>query len=1286
MGKKTLKKLGSFIKKPQFEHDNHENTRKQKHLSITSSCNSYNYYTSLKSFNLSINSSSTSLTSITTPTSIKSLSYSAFSSLTFDDLPVEIIIKIFDFLIEPTDCLRVWRDNYYSENNNYDNDISPNHFNNEILFSRDQWFAAENQRRILRLTCKTWNSILLGLLTQMEIDLYRTKKYELENCVLRPRNLQKLSIYDTGFSNNNPILGTGIDQWLSQNVSQLQSLSLKDCHDLTINGLLNLPSILTELKIINCSQIIPELIIVLKGLSNLNHLTLNTNRFFVDPSFSKDIEKTLPNLTSLHIIIPCSTKFGTDHSYDIDNITRVISDDMIIIKQCIPPNSFPNHIKELILSQDLPQKKHRILTKNDYEQMGPDDGLPLRVKHVLVLNDPNAYPSSLKRLDVSKCFFDNNLFALPSDRTTSLSPLTHLTASYPSLPRDYDTISLPSTLEYLNVTGFVYHAAYESDSHYTYHAYGRKWIDLLPKNAPSLHTLILHLYTYDPENLYSIIKSRYSKSLRKLDISICYSGITGFENDDCLCEKKCFQAQCYRRQMIRSLSNLNELRLHNTIYDGDLDQLPDSLKYFQKPKMPNSSKSLSSSSTATIKIPTNLKPSDPQGSELLEQERSRATFNVQDLTLVIYGRRDLERFDRILKILENDPDLDKSNIYFLGRTELFERSLRTEKKLVKLSKENKWSPEEIQIAIFLIDLAGPFGVHRSMFIPTLIGQGNEEQKKKFLHQALDYKIIGCYAQTELGHGSNVQGLETTATYIPETDEFEIHSPYLTAPKWWVGGLGRAANHAIVMAILITNGKSFGPHPFVVQIRDLETHQPLPGITIGDIGPKFGYNSMDNGFMLFDKVRIPRFNMLSKYSWVEKGTGVYKSPPNNKLSYGTMVLVRSVIVTGVYLAMARAATIAVRYSAIRRQFVDKDNPKRLKDGRIVETSVLDYTMQQYRLFPVVAQAFACYFTAKALLNLHHKYTAQSSDGDFSLLADLHASSSGLKSLTSTMAVDAIEDCRRACGGHGYSSFSGFSKFYQDYLPNTTWEGDNYILTQQTARFLLKSYRDLVNGKVINGYGNPSEYLLDYLNNPTDKCQATESNHFLDHATQLKIFGHRAAHLISKTIDKLDNRNASWNSSLVEISKISKAHCQYLLVRNFTGALGDGSRLGDEEQRILSASPNLKNVLTSLCNLFSLHTIIEKESGEFLESGYLSIRQVELIREEIYNLLREIRPNIVGLVDSFHLSDYLLNSALGRSDGKVYETMINWAVKEPLNNITFDIDPNSTNSFKGIKSKI
>ena len=123
---------------------------------------------------------------------------------------------------------------------------------------------------------------------------------------------------------------------------------------------------------------------------------------------------------------------------------------------------------------------------------------------------------------------------------------------------------------------------------------------------------------------------------------------------------------------------------------------------------------------------------------------------------------------------------------------------------------------------------------------TLREQGTPEQHKLFLERATKYQIIGCYAQTELGHGSNVRGLETTATWNPDDKTFTIHSPTLTASKWWIGSLGRTANHAVVMAQLFIGGKNFGPHPFVVQVRDLETHQPLENVYVGDIGPKFGY--------------------------------------------------------------------------------------------------------------------------------------------------------------------------------------------------------------------------------------------------------------------------------------------------------------------------------------------------------------------------------------------------------------------------------------------------------------
>ena len=84
---------------------------------------------------------------------------------------------------------------------------------------------------------------------------------------------------------------------------------------------------------------------------------------------------------------------------------------------------------------------------------------------------------------------------------------------------------------------------------------------------------------------------------------------------------------------------------------------------------------------------------------------------------------------------------------------------------------------------------------------------SDEQKEKWLTLAMQYKILGTYAQTELGHGegytitkwrlytyfcsfftgSNVRGLETTATYDADKQEFVLNTPTVTAHKFWPGG-------------------------------------------------------------------------------------------------------------------------------------------------------------------------------------------------------------------------------------------------------------------------------------------------------------------------------------------------------------------------------------------------------------------------------------------------------------------------------------------------------------------
>ncbi|ORX44090.1 acyl-CoA oxidase [Hesseltinella vesiculosa] len=661
-----------------------------------------------------------------------------------------------------------------------------------------------------------------------------------------------------------------------------------------------------------------------------------------------------------------------------------------------------------------------------------------------------------------------------------------------------------------------------------------------------------------------------------------------------------------------------------------------------------------------VRFPAHLKPHGPQGSDLLAQERQRATFDAKALTAKIYDQGELAKKKQILQVLTNDPILsDKSHRYFCGRDVRFSKAMQAAQRMAELIQKHKWTHEDVLMADLLFDEAGPFRLHRTMFMPTIEGQGTDEQKKLFLEPAQRYEIIGCYAQTELGHGSNVRGLETTATYDRLTGTFILHSPTLTASKWWIGGLGKTATHAVVMARLVINGKDLGPHTFVVQIRDLKTHEPLPGITVGDIGPKFGFSTVDNGFILFDKVRIPHISMMARFSKVDKATGDYIKPPNDKLSYGTMVFVRANIVIESRNILARAATVAIRYSSIRSQGADAANPKKMVvDGvtKIVETPVLDYMMQQYRLLPIVAQAYACHFTGKAMHRKYYENQARMAQGDFSFLADLHASSSGLKSLTTTIAVAAIEESRRACGGHGYLLASGLGQFYQDYLPKATWEGDNYLLTQQTTRYLLKTYRSIRAGKVPEKDQQTNfsvQYISDYLGNPGAKCSVATEADWTNPETLLSVFKNRVAYMIEQAVHDIDIDNRTWNDMLVEVYRISRAHCQLIMVSNFF-------------QGVFSSDSDglVRHALGDVALLYAL-TTLEQELADVLTSGFVTPAQASTLKKQVISVLKRVRPNAVALVDAFDFPDYLLNSALGSSDGYVYERLTQMAEQEPLN---------------------
>lgn len=283
----------------------------------------------------------------------------------------------------------------------------------------------------------------------------------------------------------------------------------------------------------------------------------------------------------------------------------------------------------------------------------------------------------------------------------------------------------------------------------------------------------------------------------------------------------------------------------------------------------------------------NLKPASPTGPELLAKERNQSDVPIDELAAHLLSRNDfLRRQKQILPVLEKDRLFNKAKQFNLSRPERYHLGLARAKKLRRLQDQHGWDEDDYRMAVYLCDDVSPYMVHDSMFPTTIREQGDEEQRKYWIPKIEAWEVIGCYAQTELGHGSNVRGLECRATWEPKEKNFIIHSPTLTASKWWNGSMGRTANHAIVVAQLhvpkspdSTELVNHGPHPFIVQIRDFKDHKPLPGVVVGDIGPKYGYAPMDNGYLLFDNVRVPHKAMLSNYSRVDPNTCSYTKPAN-----------------------------------------------------------------------------------------------------------------------------------------------------------------------------------------------------------------------------------------------------------------------------------------------------------------------------------------------------------------------------------------------------------------------
>ncbi|KAK5206367.1 hypothetical protein LTR41_007805 [Exophiala xenobiotica] len=591
------------------------------------------------------------------------------------------------------------------------------------------------------------------------------------------------------------------------------------------------------------------------------------------------------------------------------------------------------------------------------------------------------------------------------------------------------------------------------------------------------------------------------------------------------------------------------------------------------------------------------------------------------------GREKFERRKAILEAFIDNPIFFKKtvNTPSLARKDAWTRAALQSRELIRLKLKHDWPHRQFMEAIRHTDNMLPVQPQFRIFMSNLKRQMSDEQKATWIPRAERFEIFGSYSQTELGHGSNVRGIETTSTFDSATDEFIINSPTISSTKYWIGATGVWATHSIVVARLIISGKEYGNHLFLTQLRNLDSQELMPGVEIYELGPKVfqGMLGTDNGALRFHNVRIPRTQMLARNAQVLQD-GTYVPPKNTKHSYGSMVTVRALMAEITGWDLLKAVAVAYHYTTFRRQF-DRD-----QTGE--EKAVFSYASVQYRLLPLLAQN---------IKRAYDTYTEQYlKTNDTSELEDLHLQTVGAKVYSTEITGHGIETCRISCGGHGYNALSGFGRMYANSINAVTYEGDNYVVAQQVPRAILKHFK----AKTESSLSSLSYLSFLRQKDPPKPIDVRKVEDWLHRDVQSFVLEQRLVALVQ---NHMDDTSAGKDTSF-STHALTMAHGDFVYWKGFWNVIDQNTDVEFLPSLVALAQVNAHLVLTPPLSLTQ--------------------QQRKLLAEAYRTAIGDLAENHVAkIIEAYGFTEYELDSALARADQTPYEALLDGARKSEMNNM-------------------